>query len=312
MSTATVTQNKAAPGGPPVHGTKEKWSRRAPLLPALIFAILVTQLPFLATIYYSLQSWNLLRPDSRAFVGLGNYADVFTDSEFYTAAWNTVVVTAGCVLVAMALGIILALLLDRPFFGRSVVRTLLITPFLMMPVASALLWKTSMLDPTYGLVDAVLSPLGLGGIDWVGEYPMVAVLAALVWRWTPFMMLIVLAGLQSQPRDILEAARMDGAGGWDLFRFMTLPHLRRYIELGVLLGSIYVVNTFDEIFMMTQGGPGTATTNLPYYLYQRVFQGFDVGQAAALGVVVVAGTIVVAMFALRAVFTAVSGKEATE
>ncbi|GAA3361504.1 carbohydrate ABC transporter permease [Saccharopolyspora gregorii] len=307
MSTAEMTAAKGA-----TLSRKEKWSRRGPLLPALIFTIIITQAPFLATIFYSLHSWNLLNPGSWGFIGLSNYVDVFTDSEFYTAALNTVVITVGCVLVSLALGVGLALLLDRPFFGRGVVRTMLITPFLIMPVASALLWKTSMLNPTYGLVDAVLSPIGLGGIDWVGEHPMVSVLAALVWRWTPFMMLIVLAGLQSQPRDVLEAAKMDGATHWQTFRFMTLPFLRRYIQLAGLLGSIYVVNTFDEIFMMTQGGPGIATTNLPYYLYQRVFQGFDVGQAAALGVVVVILTIIVATFALRAIFTAISGKEVSE
>lgn len=306
MTTAQLT------AAPKPLGRKEKWARRGPLLPALIFTIIITQAPFLATIIYSLHSWNLLRPGSWGFVGLDNYVDVFTDSEFYTAALNTVVVTAGCVLVSLVLGIALALLLDRPFFGRGVVRTMLITPFLIMPVASALLWKTSMLNPTYGLVDAVLGPIGLGGIDWGGQYPMTSVLIALVWRWTPFMMLIVLAGLQSQPRDVLEAAKVDGATAWQAFRYLTLPFLRRYIQLAGLLGSIYVVNTFDEIFMLTQGGPGIATTNLPYYLYQRVFQGFDVGQAAALGVVVVILTIIVATFALRAIFTAVSGREVSE
>ena len=304
MSTAEMTAAKGA-----TLSRKEKWSRRGPLLPALIFTIIITQAPFLATIFYSLHSWNLLNPGSWGFIGLSNYVDVFTDSEFYTAALNTVVITVGCVLVSLALGVGLALLLDRPFFGRGVVRTMLITPFLIMPVASALLWKTSMLNPTYGLVDAVLGPIGLGGIDWVGEHPMVSVLAALVWRWTPFMMLIVLAGLQSQPRDVLEAAKMDGATHWQTFRFMTLPFLRRYIQLAGLLGSIYVVNTFDEIFMMTQGGPGIATTNLPYYLYQRVFQGFDVGQAAALGVVVVILTLIAANFALRLIFKSFSGEQ---
>ncbi|GLU50064.1 carbohydrate ABC transporter permease [Nocardiopsis ansamitocini] len=278
------------------------WALRAPLLPALIFTILVTQLPFLVTIFYSLQSWNLLRPDSQTFVGLANYLAVFTDAQFLGAALNTIVFTSACVLVAMALGIGLALLLDRKFLGRGVARTLLITPFLIIPVATALLWKTTMFDPVFGLIGFVLTPFGLGDVDWVSQYPIVAVVTALVWQWTPFMMLLVLAGLQSQGRDVIEAGQVDGAGRWQMFVGITLPHLRRYIELGVLLGSIYVVNTFDTIYMMTQGGPGTASANLPFYIYQRTFLGFDIGQSAAMGVVVVVGTIIVATLALRLIF----------
>lgn len=280
----------------------EGWSRRAPLLPALAFMLVVTQLPFLFTVYYSLQSWNLLRPDSRSFVWLANYAAVFTDAQFLTAALNTVLVTASCVLVAMVLGIALAMLLDRRFLGRGVVRTLLITPFLILPVATALLWKNIMFDPVFGLIGFLLTPFGLGDLDWVSQYPVVSVVTALVWQWTPFMMLLVLAGLQSQGRDVIEAGQVDGAGRWQMFVSVTLPHLRRYIELGVLLGSIYVVNTFDTIYMMTQGGPGTASANLPFYIYQRTFLGFDIGQSAAMGVVVVVGTIIVAMLALRLIF----------
>jgi sorbitol/mannitol transport system permease protein len=123
-------------------------------------------------------------------------------------------------------------------------------------------------------------------------------------------MLILLAGLQSQPHDVLEAARVDGASAWASFRELTLPHLRTYLELGVLLGAIYIVNTFDAIYMLTQGGPGTATTNLPFYIYQRAFEGFDVGQAAALGVVTVVGTIIVATVALRLVFRSFIENEA--
>lgn len=182
------------------------------------------------------------------------------------------------------------------------VRTLLITPFLVMPVATALLWKTTMLDPLFGIINFVLSPFGVENVSWVSVHPLGSVIAALVWQWTPFMMLLVLAGLQSQPGDVLEAAQVDGASAWQTFASVTLPHLRRYIELGVLLGAIYVVNTFDTIYMMTQGGPGTSSTNLPFYLYQRAFLGFDIGQAAALGVVVVIGTIIVALFALRLIF----------
>lgn len=287
----------------------EGWRRRGPLLPALIFTILVTQIPFLFTLYYSTLSWNLVRPGSRRFVGLQNYVDVVQDSVFFQAAVNTVVIIVATVLISVVLGLVLALLLDRAFLGRGVVRTLLITPFLVTPVAGALMWKTAMLDPVFGIVNWLLSPFGLEGVDWVSRFPLSSVILALVWQWTPFMMLLILAGLQSMPRDILEAGRVDGATSFQLFRELTLPHLRRFIELGAVLGAIYLVNTFDQIYMMTQGGPGTASANLPFYIYQRAFLGFDIGQAAAMGVVVVVFTIIVASFALRMIFKTFTGKE---
>ncbi|MGH3677544.1 MAG: carbohydrate ABC transporter permease [Mycobacterium sp.] len=284
----------------------EAWRRRGPLLPALIFMIVVTQIPFLFTLYYSTLSWNLVRPGSRQFIGVQNYVDVVQDSVFWQVAINTVVIIVATVLISVLLGLVLALLLDRAFLGRSVVRTLLITPFLVTPVAGALMWKTAMLDPVFGIVNWLLPG---EGIDWVSRFPLTSVVIALVWQWTPFMMLLILAGLQSMPRDILEAGRVDGAGGIQLFRELTLPHLRRFIELGVVLGAIYLVNTFDQIYMMTQGGPGTASANLPFYIYQRAFLGFDIGQAAAMGVVVVVFTIIIATFALRMIFKTFSGKE---
>jgi sorbitol/mannitol transport system permease protein len=290
----------AASGGVTTRSARsEGWARRAPLLPALVFTIVVTQIPFLLTLYYSFQSWNLVRPGSRHFVGFENYAAVFADSQFRSVVLNTVIMTLGSVLIAVVLGLLLALLLNRHFIGRGVVRTLLVTPFLITPVAAALLWKTTLLDPTYGLINFVL---GGRTIDWVSQYPLASVMAALVWQWTPFMMLLLLAGLQSQPGDQIEAARVDGAGAWAIFVELTLPHLRRFLELGIVLGAIYLVNTFDAVYMITQGGPGTASANLPFYIYQRAFLGFDIGQSAAMGVVVVILTIIVATFALRLVF----------
>jgi sorbitol/mannitol transport system permease protein len=288
---------------------RQGWVRRGPLLPALVFTIIITQLPFLLTLWYSLQSWSLVRPGSRHFAGLTNYVDVFKDSQFWTTALNTVIMTVGTVLIAMVIGVGLALLLDRKFVGRGIVRTLLITPFLVMPVAGALVWKTVMLDPTFGIVNFLLRPFGIGQFDWVSELPLGSVMIEMIWQWTPFMMLLVLAGLQSQPKDILEAASTDGARPLAIFRELTLPHLRRYIELGVVLGAIYVVNEFDAVYMMTQGGPGISSANLPFYIYQRAFLGFQVGQAAAMGVVVVVMTIIIATFALRLIFKTFSGTE---
>lgn len=287
----------------------EGWRRRGPLLPALAFTVIVTQLPFLVTIWYSLRNWNLLRPDANKFTGLQNYVDIFMDSTFRSSAINSIVITLGCVFFAMVLGIIFALLLDRKFRGQGVVRTMLITPFLIMPVAGATLWSVSMLNPSFGLVNWVISLVGIAPVDWTASHPIVSILMALVWQWTPFTMLLVLAGLQSQPKDVLEAAQIDGAGWTKTFIWVTLPALRRYIELGVLLGTIYVVNTFDQIYLMTAGGPGTASANLPFYIYQRAFLGFDIGQAAAMGVVVVVATIIIATFALRLIFRSFDAKD---
>jgi sorbitol/mannitol transport system permease protein len=319
MTAVIETPPRAAelPPKPRRMGSRARWVRRAPLLPALIFTIVVTQVPFLVTLVISSLKWNVLTPGTKSFLGLGNYEKftglnnyktVFTDDRMRAAVINTVVLTASVVIVSLLLGLGLAVLLDRRFPGRGLARTLLIAPFLVMPVASALLWKHVLYNPTYGLFDGVLNWVWqLFGadqgptVDWVSSMPMPAVVAALVWNWTPFMMLILLAGLQAQPTDILEAARVDGASGLGTFRYITLPHLRQYLELATLLGSIYVVQTFDAVFSITQGGPGSATTNLPYEIYLTMFRKYEYGEAAAAGVVVVIGTIVVATFALRVV-----------
>jgi sorbitol/mannitol transport system permease protein len=281
--------------------SRERWKRRGPLLPALIFTIIVTQLPFLITLVYSFFSWNLLRTEGRKFAFLDNYGRVLSDSTTRKALLVTVELTLGAVLLSVFVGLACALLVDRKFLGRGVVRTLLIAPFLVMPAAAALLWKTTMLHPVFGLVNWVLSPLGVGDVDWTSKFPLLTIIVVETWHWAPFMMLILLGGLQSQDRSILEAARVEGATTLQIFRHLTLPHLRQYLELGVVLGSIYIVQTFDSIFMITQGGPGTSTTNLPFDLYLRAFRAFNVGQAAALGVIVVALTIAVSTIALRVV-----------
>jgi sorbitol/mannitol transport system permease protein len=280
------------------------WARRAPLLPALIFMILVTQLPFVFTLIISFMNWNAYYPDQIGFAGLANYGAVFTDPDTLSAIWTTVIYTVSIVLLSLVIGFGVALLLDRAFLGRGVVRTLMITPFLIMPVAAFLVWKHALYNPNYGLFNGLLRLVfGPNAVqpDWISDWPKTSIVVSLVWEWTPFMMLILLAGLQSQPGDVLEAAKIDRADGIQTFRFITLPHLRQYIELSALLGSIYVLQTFDAIYTITQGGPGSATTNLPYEIYLTMFRKYEYGQAAAAGVVVVVGSIVVATFALRTI-----------
>jgi len=312
MTTLIDTPETPKTQPPPARPRKatgiSKWRRRTPLLPALIFIVIVTQLPFVATVVISVFQWNILKPGAWRFTGLSNYAIVFTDERLRAAVLNTIVLTASVVLISVLIGLGLALLLDRRFAGRGLARTLLIAPFLVMPVASALLWKHAIYNPDYGLINGTLNAVyrffgAANGptVDWVSSYPMPAVVISLVWQWTPFMMLILLAGLQAQPGDVLEAARVDGASELATFRFITLPHLRQYLELGILLGTIFVVQTFDAVYTITQGGPGSKTTNLPYEIYLTMFRKYEYGEAAAAGVVVVLGSIVIATFALRTI-----------
>ena len=284
------------------------WARRAPLLPALIFTIVVTQLPFLGTLVISFMDWNAYYPDERGFTGFSNYADVLTDVNMRQAIIVTIELTVVVVLVSLVLGMLIALLLDRKFFGRGAVRTMMIAPFLVVPVAAALLWKHALFNPEYGLFNGVLTAVWrLFGSDsppqpdWITTAPLASIEVSLIWQWTPFMMLILLAGLQSRPLDVIEAARIDGASSWQIFRYMTFPHLRRYLELGALLGAIYIVQTFDAVFVITSGGLGTA--NLPYIIYQTFYTAHDYGLASAAGVITVIGTILIATLALRTVST---------
>ncbi|MFI6349569.1 carbohydrate ABC transporter permease [Streptomyces sp. NPDC050560] len=283
-------------------GKLRGWVTRAPLMPALVFMIIVTQLPFVATLVISFFDWNALYPDARKFTGFSNYGDVLTEPDLRKSVLTTIILTVVVVLVSLIIGLGLALLLDRKFRGRAAVRTLLIAPFLVVPVAAALLWKHVLYNPEYGLLNGLLHWVGGDGAtqpDWVSNNPLIAIEVSLVWQWTPFMMLILLAGLQSRDPQLIEAARVDGAGAWQIFRHMTLPHLRRYLELGALLGSIYIVQNFDAVFTITSGGLGTA--NLPYTVYQSFYQAHENGLASAAGVLVVIGSIIIATLALRVV-----------
>ena len=283
---------------------KQGWVRRFPLLPALVFTIILTQIPFLATLIISFMNWQANYPNEIFFGTLNNYVTVFTDPALRSSVFFTVVLTVTVVIVSLALGLGISLLLNRNFFGRGAVRTMMITPFLIVPVAAALLWKHAIYNPVYGLLNGLLTWLFGNNApqpDWITDFPRLAIEVQLIWYWTPFMTLILLAGLQSRPGDVLEAANVDGANSWQTFRFITMPHMRRYLELGGLLGSIYVIQTFDTVFVMTAGSLGTA--NLPFTVYETLYSAQDYGLASAQGVVVVIFSIAIATFLLRTVST---------
>ena len=275
-------------------------TNRSLFLPAFIFLLLLTQIPFLITIGFSTMRWNLLYPAQIGFIGFANYVSVFTSGDLVPSVIATVLITALSVILSLLFGLLFAILLDRKLPGRAIARTLMITPFLLMPAGAALIWKFSMFDTNIGMVNWALRQVGLPVIAWSTDLPLWTVVIVLTWQFTPFMMLIQLAGLQGQGNDVLEAARVDGASAWNTFRFITLPHLRMYIEIGTLLGTVIILQVFDPIAIMTKGTGGTKT--LAYLLYERAFIGLNVGEAAAYGVVTVILTLIVATIALRTLF----------
>lgn len=269
--------------------------------PAILYLVVLTQVPLLLTLYYSLTNWNLLRPDRTRFVGIENYLDFFRNPDVVTIVRNTLVFSTSVVLWSLVLGMILALLLNREFRGRGLARTLLITPFLIMPTVSAVMWKNMLFNPAFGLISSTLAALGGPRIDWINSYPMLSLVIIVTWEWTPFMMLILLAGLQSLAQENLEAAQIDGAGPIELFYYIILPHLRRYIEIGVLLEVLFVLNIFGEIFVTTTGGPGIDTTTLTFDIYKEAFLRWNIGRASAYGVFAVVLANVVTLVFLRVI-----------
>jgi len=274
------------------------WRRRLPLLPALIFTIVVTQVPFLFSLWYSFTDWQIQPPGPREFNGGQNYVDLVGNQFFRDAAWTSFLMTTSAVILSLLVGTGLALLLDRKFFGQGFARTLLITPFLIMPVVAGLVWSNQMFNSSFGVLNWLLETLSLESIPFVSRFPLWSIVTVLVWQWSPFMMLIILAGLQGQDPSILEAARVDGATSGGIFRQITLPHLRPFMELGILLGAIYLIQVFDHVQVLTGGGVGS--TNIPFFVFREsIGGGWRFGLASAYSIIVVIATIIIATLGLR-------------
>lgn len=283
--------------------TKPLKSNPSPFLlaPAMIFLVVCTQVPFLMTIYYSFRRYNLLNPENQAFVGLDNFWSLLTDPVFFKAVSNTLVLVGSVLVITVLVGLALALLFFQSFPGRDLARTLVISPFFIMPVVSALIWKNMLMHPVYGLFAYVAQSLGQPPVDWLATFPMQSIIAMVSWQWIPFALLILLTGLASLSSDTLEAAKLDGANGWQEFRFIILPHLLPTMSVVVMLESIFLLTIFAEIFASTSGGPGLETTTLPYLIYLKAFFEWRIGVAAAGALFAVVLANMVSFFVLRSI-----------
>jgi len=294
----TGASTLSAPGAVPVV-RRARDKTFALKLPSIGLLLVWSIVPLVMTLWYSLQRYNLLSPGERGFVGFDNYTFLLTDPGLATAIWNTLLLVGSVLVVTIAAGTLLAVLFDQEFFGRGVARVLLIAPFFVMPTVSALIWKNLLMHPVNGLFAFLLKSVGLQTIDWFADLPLTAIAIIVAWQWLPFATLILLTAIQALDPERKEAARMDGAGPISMFVFIILPHLGRAISVVIMIELLFLLSIFAEIFVTTSGGPGNASTNLPFLIYRYALLDFDVGGASAGGVLAIVLANIVAIFLMR-------------
>lgn len=259
-------------------------------LPAVLALFLLMIFPVVYTLWMSLHEWFVSSIMPPEFVGLANYVEIITqDTRFHQSLLRTIYFTGLAVVVQTVLGVGIALIFNREFLGKGLVRTLFLFPMVATPVAIALVWMM-MFNPTLGILNYFLKILSLDPALWIASAKGVIPSLVLVdtWQWTPFITLIALAGLSALPQEPFEAALIDGASGWQTFWHVTLPLLRPTIMVAVLFRTIDALKTFDIIYVMTQGGPGNASETLNIYIFQTGFSYFHMGYASSLLVILFA------------------------
>ena len=271
------------------------------LAPSVGLLLIWMAVPLALTLWFSFQQYNPLNPIRDGFVGFSNYLLFFNNPAFLWSILNTLLIVASVLVITLVGGILLALLLDQPMWGQGFVRILVISPFFVMPPVAALVWKNMIMHAQYGVLADLMRAVGLEPIDWFGRYPLLSVIIIVAWQWLPFATLILLTALQSLDGEQKEAAEMDGANFLNRFIYLTLPHLARAITVVILIQTIFLLSVYAEILVTTNGGPGYASTNLPFLVAQKATLEFKIGQASAGGIIAVILANIVAFFAMRAV-----------
>ena len=269
--------------------------------PAIILLLIWMIVPLGMTLYYSFLNYNLLNPTGTSWAGWFNYQYFYSDPAFFDAIWNTLALVLGVLAITVVGGIAIALLIDKPIFGQGIVRILVISPFFVMPPVAALIWKNMIMHPSYGVFADIARFFGTQPVDWFAQFPLTSIIIIVAWQWLPFATLILLTALQSLDGEQMEAAEMDGAGSLSRFIHLTLPHMARAITVVILIQTIFLLGIYAEILVTTNGGPGNASTNLTYLIYRAARLNFDIGGAAAGGIIAVILANIVAVFLMRAV-----------
>ena len=272
-------------------------------LPALLLLVVTTTVPLVYLLWTSLQRIDLSMPWLSGFAGLENYAKLGGDRRFWSSLWLTFVYTGTTVVLQVVVGLGLALLVMQVRAGQALLRVAAILPIVLAPVVAGLFWRSLVLAPDFGILDFVTRALGLGSFNWLGDpqLALVSVIAIHTWQWTPFAFLVLLASLAALPPDIYEAARLDRAGPWQRFRYITLPLIRPAIVIVVILRMVTALSAFAAIYAATGGGPGSATEILNLYAYRLSFTELSLGFGAAVATVLLIITLAVSfgLFALR-------------
>jgi multiple sugar transport system permease protein len=270
------------------------------IAPAMVIFFVFTLLPVAIALYLSFTNYDVFT--KMDWIGAANYQDVFEDEFFWRAFWNTTTYTAWTIPLSMAIGLGLALLLNQKLRGLGAYRTIYYIPVVTSMVAVAMIW-IQLFDPLYGVLSNGLEAVGIKGIDWLGDpnLAMPSIIAVSVWKVIGWNMLIYLAGLQGIPAYLREAAAIDGANRWQTFSKITLPLLQPttfFIFVTSLIGAFQV---FDQVYVMTGGGPANATTTLVHQIYNAAFKALDMGYAAAMSFVLFGIILVVSLLSMRAI-----------
>ena len=277
---------------------RRRRSYRLLTVPATLVVAAVIVFPWLFTVYMSAFDWKI--GEAAHFVGLGNYAGLVTNQRFLESIVHTFYFTLLAVIFPLLLGTAAALVFHREFRGRGFLRAIFTMPMMATPVAVALVW-TMMFHPQQGVLNYLLTQVGLPPSLWV--YSPTWVIPSLVlvevWHWTPLVMLIVLGVLAALPTEPDESARLDGASEWHLLRYITLPLIMPFIVVAAVIRTIDAVKAFDTIYVISQGGPGTASETINLYLYLQAFAFYNVGNASAVVVVFFAIIVALALLLLH-------------